>query len=487
MRENGTAPHSVAEKTEVNYLHEEVVKNLPKGAMELLIALSTPAPQGFWGIPTLLWGAPGSGKSSFVESMQRERFPVYTLIASLHDPTDFNGLPFAKGNRTHFLVPAWVEVFEKHKQGILFLDEINTAAPAVQAALLRLVLERRLGSYQLPAGVRVVAAANPPEWAPHHWEIALPLANRFLHIEWEMPVSTFLHALLHHYPKGQPFPIDPQAHAQKVTLWKQVVAAFIKLTPDHLQTQPTDTSLAFASPRTWEYLIALLATCDLLEFLPIYHRFNREIVHKVFQSLVYGTIGEAAGTAFVEFVYTRLHLPDPEDILEGRAPLPPSLRLDQAWTLLEALTQQLQQTPSDHPRLPNRLTHFLRALLRFLELENDNATPEKTSSQSPLPEDELLEKILAEIGSRPPEKPNSGTTPSEGTSRADIVFPFLQQLMQNGWLKDHADSETHIALLRQLSSYFKEPQALLIEIDPTPPDPEEIFPNLEDDSHDLPF
>jgi hypothetical protein len=59
--------------------------------------------------------------------------------------------------------------------------------------------------------------------------------------------------------------------------------------------------------------------------------------------------------------------------------------------------------------------------------------------------------------------------------------------MQNGWLKDHADSETHIALLRQLSSYFKEPQALLIEIDPTPPDPEEIFPNLEDDSHDLPF
>jgi hypothetical protein len=59
--------------------------------------------------------------------------------------------------------------------------------------------------------------------------------------------------------------------------------------------------------------------------------------------------------------------------------------------------------------------------------------------------------------------------------------------MQNGWLKDHADSETHIALLRQLSSYFKELQALLEEIDPTPLDPEEIFPNFEADSHDLPF
>ena len=59
--------------------------------------------------------------------------------------------------------------------------------------------------------------------------------------------------------------------------------------------------------------------------------------------------------------------------------------------------------------------------------------------------------------------------------------------MQNGWLKDHAHSEAHIVLLRQLSSYFKELQALLREIDPTPPDPEEIFPNFEDDSDDLPF
>jgi hypothetical protein len=57
MHESGTAPHSSAGKTPASYLHEEVVKNLPKGAMELLIALSTPAPKGFWGIPTLLMGA----------------------------------------------------------------------------------------------------------------------------------------------------------------------------------------------------------------------------------------------------------------------------------------------------------------------------------------------------------------------------------------------------------------------------------------------
>jgi len=281
-----------------------------------------------------------------------------------------------------------------------------------------------------------------------------------------MPVSTFLHALLHHYPKGQPFPIDPQAHTQKVTLWKQAVAAFLKLTPDYLQTQPTHTSLAFASPRTWEYLIALLATCSLLEFLPIYHRFDEETVRDVLQRLVYGTIGEAAGAAFMEFFYERLQIPEPEDILEGRVLIPASLRLDQAQTLLKALTQHLQQTHPAHPRFAERLTYFLQALLQFLK--NNNPTIEKTIFQ-------------------PPQESNDDIAPLNGTSRADIIFPFLRQLMQNGWLKDHAHSEAHIALLRQLSSYFKELQALLREIDPTPPDPEEIFPDFEDDSDDLPF
>ena len=54
---------------------------MPKGAEELLIALQTPSPKGHWGIPALLWGAPGEGKSSFVESLKGPDFPVVTPIA----------------------------------------------------------------------------------------------------------------------------------------------------------------------------------------------------------------------------------------------------------------------------------------------------------------------------------------------------------------------------------------------------------------------
>ena len=59
----------------------------------MLIALATPSPQGPVGIPVLLWGRPGVGKSSFIEGLATDRLQVTTLIASIHDPTDFSGLP----------------------------------------------------------------------------------------------------------------------------------------------------------------------------------------------------------------------------------------------------------------------------------------------------------------------------------------------------------------------------------------------------------
>jgi len=80
------------------------MSNLATGATELMLAMQTPTPKGYWGVPVLVWGMPGTGKSTFIESLQRDGFPVYTMIASLHDPTDFNGLPAAQ--RAHAFRPA---------------------------------------------------------------------------------------------------------------------------------------------------------------------------------------------------------------------------------------------------------------------------------------------------------------------------------------------------------------------------------------------
>src|SRR5207244_4181585 len=61
-------------------------------------------------------------------------------------------------------------------------DELSTSPPAVQAAMLGVALERRVGDLLLPRAVQVVAAANPPERAADGWDLSPPLANRFLHI-----------------------------------------------------------------------------------------------------------------------------------------------------------------------------------------------------------------------------------------------------------------------------------------------------------------
>src|SRR2546430_16043910 len=70
-------------------------------------------------------------------------------------------------------------------QGRLFLAELSTAPPAVQAALLRVVLERAVGDLTLPDEVAVVAAANPPEQAADGWDLSAPLANRLCHLAWQ--------------------------------------------------------------------------------------------------------------------------------------------------------------------------------------------------------------------------------------------------------------------------------------------------------------
>ena len=136
-------------------------------------------------VPVLLWGAPGTGKTSAIRAMaQTMGLPCETVIASIREPSDFAGLPIVVGDGVRFAPPAWARRLAEAGHGLLFLDELSTAPPAVQAALLRVVLERVVGDLTLPDAVAVVAAANPPEQAADGWDLSAPLANRLCHLAW---------------------------------------------------------------------------------------------------------------------------------------------------------------------------------------------------------------------------------------------------------------------------------------------------------------
>jgi hypothetical protein len=284
----------------------------PSGAEALLIALQTPSEKGYIGLPVLIWGLPGVGKSSFLESLHHELFPVLTLIASIHDPTDFSGLPVHHEGKVKYAVPEWVKDFDRTGEGILFLDELTTAAPSVQAALLRVVLERKVGFHALPPGVRIVAAANPPDLMVGGWELTPPLRNRFVHIEWKLETETYLTALINGWEPAKLPEIDPGQHQKVLPDWKLKINAFLKLSPDLLQTSPEQDTYAFASPRSWDFAAALLASCDLLGLAPG----DGNTASTICLQLIKGCIGEGPAVAFFEFI-KKLSLPDPEKVLDG--------------------------------------------------------------------------------------------------------------------------------------------------------------------------
>lgn len=134
----------------------------------------------------LFVGDPGVGKSAIVQlatdSLSQATGITYklrTLLGSTLDPTDIGGLPMRSPDGTHVIRIPLEEIQQcANEPGVLFLDEISAAPGPVQAAMLRLILERKAGTVALHPETRVVAACNPPEQAPAGFELSAPLMGR---------------------------------------------------------------------------------------------------------------------------------------------------------------------------------------------------------------------------------------------------------------------------------------------------------------------
>ena len=179
-------------------------------------------------LPVLLWGEPGIGKTAALTQLAAALdLPLTTVIASVHEPSDFSGLPVVGDDPAEQGVPMappdWAVRLVRAGRGLLFLDELSTAPPAVQAALLRLVLERRVGALRLPPGVRIVAAANPRSSAADGWELSPPLANRFVHLQWTHDHEVVVRGLGGTWPRATLPRLDPERLPEAVAFARRAV------------------------------------------------------------------------------------------------------------------------------------------------------------------------------------------------------------------------------------------------------------------------
>jgi hypothetical protein len=257
-------------------------------------------------VPVLLWGAPGTGKTSAIRAMADELgLPCKTVIASIREPSDFAGLPVVADGRVIFAPPRWARELAEEVEGILFLDEISTAPPAVQAALLRVVLERVVGDLELPPGVVVIAAANPPELAADGWDLSAPLANRFCHLDWPVESQAFAEGLTGGW--GAPsVPRLPENWDSESAVGRGLISAFVSVRPGLAVAMPDDGASAgrgWPSPRSWE-MAALLWSAATAAGASEQAR----------ALLVMGSVGQGAGLELVNWA-SEMDLPDPEVVL----------------------------------------------------------------------------------------------------------------------------------------------------------------------------
>ncbi len=271
--------------------------------------------------PVFLWGQPGIGKSSLVRQaaagLGRD---LVDLRATLLDPVDLRGLPRLAGDAAEWCPPAFLP---RAGQGVLFLDELAQAPPLVQAACLQLVLDRRLGEYELPAGWAVVAASNRAEDRAGTHRLISPLLNRFVHLDLEVSTDDW-----------QDWAVQANVAAE--------VRAFLRFRPALLcQFDAATNPRAFPTPRSWH------AVSDVLGRTPLH------LLHPV----VAGCVGDGPAAEFLGFLRLYRELPDVDAVLHSPDTSPVPREPAVLYALVGALVEKCRANTAP---LPNFVRYATR-------------------------------------------------------------------------------------------------------------------------------
>jgi hypothetical protein len=238
--------------------------------------------------PIFLWGPPGIGKSDLIKQIGEDtNREVIDVRLALWEPTDIKGIPYFDSNAgtMTWAPPAELPTDPKSK-AILFLDELNSAPPAVQAAAYQLILNRRVGTYVLPEGVDIVAAGNRDGDKGVTYRMPAPLANRFVHLEMKVDFE------------------DWQDWATLNGIHPEVVGYVGYAKQDLYDYDPKSPSKSFATPRSWSFVSDLVA--------------DEEIDSETLTNLVSGAIGDGLAVKFMAHRKIASKLPKPDDILDGK-------------------------------------------------------------------------------------------------------------------------------------------------------------------------
>ena len=293
--------------------------------------------------PIFLWGPPGIGKSDIVHQIgEYMEAHVIDVRLSLWEPTDIKGIPYYSANENKMVWAPPVELpdaeFAKsHKNIILFLDEMNSAAPAVQAAAYQLILNRKVGTYTLPDNVMIVAAGNRDADKGVTYRMPAPLANRFIHLELAVSFDDWFQ-----------WAVNNNIH-------KDVVGFLQFSKKDLYDFDPKSPSRSFATPRSWSFVSELL---------------EDDVDENTTTDLVSGAVGEGLAVKFMAHRKVASKMPNPTDILKGKVKELTTKEISAMYSLTVSLCYELKEaSDKGDKKFDELVNNFLRFSMDNFETE----------------------------------------------------------------------------------------------------------------------
>ena len=294
-----------------------------------------------------LEGASGVGKSDIVRQMAEARdIPVIDIRLAQCDPTDLRGVPSVVDGRTYWNVPANFPDPEKEPEGILFLDEVSSAPPAVQAIAYQLVLDRAQGEYTLPDGWMVLLAGNRQSDRGVTFQIAAPLKNRMTTLEVDTVLDDFL-------DYGAQKGLDPR------------VMAFVSDRADLLHKYTKEEyGKQFPSPRGW------FAVSNKLQM-----NFDSDTRVEILK----GDVGHEAAVAFEQFMRVWETMPSINKILTEPDEVEVPRELNVRYCVAMGLSARIDKKNFNNAwKYIKRLPNEFQTLIVKLAYQRDNTLIQAT-------------------------------------------------------------------------------------------------------------
>lgn len=248
-------------------------------------------------VATLLIGDPGVGKSALANEVAATLgTSLETLIGSTLDPTDVGGLPVVRVDGKGIdRVPLSLIRKLCREPGILFLDEIACAPPAVQSAMLRLILERVAGDEKLHPETRVIGATNPAEQSPGGSELSAPLIGRVMLLHLRPSADEVLSFFMALGEDGTALRNEAVDFAVTCAVAPELLQIDI---PEHAQQG----NVPWGAPRAWERVCRVRAQLEGAN-------------QRLLMAVTAGSIGTELANTYRGIQEVREHLPSVDQIL----------------------------------------------------------------------------------------------------------------------------------------------------------------------------